>query len=806
MLAKKDLVIILLVLFLAISIYDSLAANHIFLLKDNTTNFTVIVEGSSTYRLSAYFNVSSTNNGNATSPINVTFYMPWGMRPQAVSRCNATQGFRRINVTTTACSIHIANRINSAPRFKNNTLINLTIIENISAFPYGLSRAEKFWVVVASNGTGTVSNTTAAARRFGKPFKINPRPYTNRTSKSYDSIFRFTFWNQSRPSYEVWVPIFGFNTTSGNPTIANKSYAAIIYADKSFLDNPTLFELWSFRLNFTIYFNGAGNATYGIYINDINTTGQIFSPLALSTMSVPTLDKTNVTQTFAYSSPTGNFDVWFNKTRYTNTSLSSKFKINVSFNTAFGNSSLPTPERFRLLTVAAPGRYGGNVNLSVLFTLITASSDTASPLYIENQHVGGFNPAAGDSAPEAGKNKTMNFRIKAKNLMQNFTLRQLKIRFLVPINVSIQNGSKPKSKLVYSHNVTWQDTAGVWNYTLGRSIMTRNVDCSSIIDHMPGSPSNGRNITICFYNYLINLTSSKFNNWDPGNVGATNITANMTAIFSFPVMNRTDNTPDTPESVNTYNATISVSQAGRLSLTNEVPGLDSSDTNVVIRLDGVQLSGNYTIGSLVLNSVGQGTHTISASYRSAAAVAGTSGIGAGGSSGGARVINEYVMPFRVRDSFRFTIKGIRHDLRLDELDTKAKIAKFTLASNPMQFTMVEKESRLFDTDENGLNDLNITVDSIEFQRAVTIIKEITEVQLQPLLASPPVVEAVPETTGETVKEPSVYVEQELPEERGANYKMLWIGVGSVILAAIIIAVIMEKKGKDKKTKFKKNQP
>jgi hypothetical protein len=43
----------------------------------------------------------------------------------------------------------------------------------------------------------------------------------------------------------------------------------------------------------------------------------------------------------------------------------------------------------------------------------------------------------------------------------------------------------------------------------------------------------------------------------------------------------------------------------------------------------------------------------------------------------------------------------------------------------------------------------------------------------------------------------------LPEERGANYKMLWIGVGSVILAAIIIAVIMGKKGKDKKTKFKK---
>ncbi len=410
---------------LVISIYDSVAANHKFLARDNTSNFTVTIEGSRTYTLSSYFNVSSTNNGNATSPVNVTFFIPWGMRPQTVSRCNATQGFRRINITYVACSVNVAYRINSAPRFKNNTIINLTIIENISAMPHGRSLAEKFWVEVTSNGTGTVKNTTAASRRFGMPYKINPRPYANRTSSSFNTTFRFMYWNQTRSSYEVWVPIFSFNTTTGNLTVANKTYGEVIYADKSFLDNPTIFELWSYTLNFTIYFNGADNATYNVYLNSINTTAQILSPLAVSTFTVPTLDKVNVTRTFVSPSPTGGFSVWFNKTRYTNTTLSSKFAINVSFNSAFGNGV--EPEKVRLLRVAAPGRYGGNVNLSIMFTLLRSTTSTSSPIYIENQNVGGFNPAAGDSPPEAGKNKTMNFRIQARNLLQNFTLRQLKV-------------------------------------------------------------------------------------------------------------------------------------------------------------------------------------------------------------------------------------------------------------------------------------------------------------------------------------------------------------------------------------------
>ncbi len=367
----------------------------------------------------------------------------------------------------------------------------------------------------------------------------------------------------------------------------------------------------------------------------------------------------------------------------------------------------------------------------------------------------------------------------------------------MPISATIRNGSNPSAKLVHSHNITWRDTAGVWNYTLNRGIITRQVDCASVIDHMPKSPSQGRNISICFYLYDINLTNTKFGSWDPGNLVSTNITANLTAIFSFPVMNRTDNTPDTPGSRNTYNATISVSQAGKVNLTNEIPGLDKSDTDVVIRLNGVPLSGNYTIGSLVLNNVGQGSQSVSVSYNTKTAATQTGGATAGSSSSSSSErAEELVYPMRIRDSVRFSIKGARHDLTLDNLENG--IASYTLASNnPKPFSLGVGESAFFDTDDNGINDLNVTLRDIIFRRTTTVIREMIEVQ--PVITSV-LPSSFSDVTGRVVRQEETttsILQKVVEEESKFNTKAAVIGeiIAVIVLGLIVTYFVSRKKNK-----------
>ncbi|MBI2670936.1 PGF-pre-PGF domain-containing protein, partial [Candidatus Woesearchaeota archaeon] len=249
-------------------------------------------------------------------------------------------------------------------------------------------------------------------------------------------------------------------------------------------------------------------------------------------------------------------------------------------------------------------------------------------------------------------NINTSYYVRLTNPLANYTVTDLRLKFLVPLNVTTTNlTSYDNTTYVITAwgnmNVTWKMNNTDWE--AGKDVFISQSNFS-FVDSQTGSPTNNYNITVVFRSFEINLSYSNFSNWDPtsqnaagiGLTSISNITANMTANMFFPLINKTFSNSSVCSAGGKYfyNVTVTMANRGRLNLTSELGSCFNTDReNIVIKLDGVILNetANRTIGSLEVNDVESGAHTVAVSYSVKAAGAGSSGGGttsSGGDGGG----------------------------------------------------------------------------------------------------------------------------------------------------------------------------
>ncbi len=599
--------------------------------------------------------VNNTGVMNASIPINVTLLIPNGISPNNAG-LDCDLGFTVTNRTTSTCIFNVtagSSGIHTGASPANFTFYR-AFRANHTAYNNYTSQTWTAQGRCFNCSSGNAVNATSTASITGNPFWINPRPYLFTYGAVYNSTLVFDEWGQIRPYYEVWAPLMTYNSTAGRPGPANNSFAEIIYADKPFFSNPTYIELWGYRLNFTIYFNNTnseGNTTYDVYTPFINTGNQTLIPMIVFNATV-VKQSGNTTTSYAFPTVSG-FTVRYQNNsgpvqEFTETSLIGNYSVNVSYNTLYGRTKASDGTLdMRLLTVTAPSNRG-NVTISLLFSLTTnaTAATTTSPVYVTEQVYAGFDPDDAPAAPTGNINMTSFLQLI--NPLSNYTLTDLRLKFLVPMSVNITNlttfanasySITPEAGL----NVTWRSNGSNWQGGRNVFIATQNF---SFVDNTASSATNNYNITVFFRFYEINLTHVNFSNWDPTSQTSlglnkstvSNITANMTARMFFPIINKTFISPSNCVSGDkySYNLTFNMAQQGAFNLTDELGSCFNPDKeNIDIRLDNVVLneSGNRTIGSLILHSVPQGIHSVSVSYSVKTTASGGS-TGSGTSTGG----------------------------------------------------------------------------------------------------------------------------------------------------------------------------
>ncbi|PIT85076.1 hypothetical protein COU36_05365 [Candidatus Micrarchaeota archaeon CG10_big_fil_rev_8_21_14_0_10_59_7] len=220
-------------------------------------------------------------------------------------------------------------------------------------------------------------------------------------------------------------------------------------------------------------------------------------------------------------------------------------------------------------------------------------------------------------APAFGQNITYEYTASILNLLDNYTLNNLTIRFFLPENVTpFMSGTPNTSTFNISSNMGmyWNESDGVGNWTYDGVAVRTN--CTNQTDKMPGSPNYNGIMMMCLRIYELQLVSASFGNWLPHS-DASNVTLKFNATMSFPALEENANTPASVGSSNYYNASFSSSVQTNLDLTAKVPGIASAGcANTVVILDGQTLTcnSNYTLGSLTLLNTGSGSHSLSVSY------------------------------------------------------------------------------------------------------------------------------------------------------------------------------------------------
>src|SRR3989344_5712569 len=234
-----------------------------------------------------------------------------------------------------------------------------------------------------------------------------------------------------------------------------------------------------------------------------------------------------------------------------------------------------------ILNITVPLNFT-TINLSVAFTLVSAAGSTCAPLLIESQNITGFNPVS--NPPDLGESINNSYVISLKNNLTNFTLTNLLIHFVQPLNVTI--------------NIT--NTIKDFNLTKDLIVLWREAN---------GTLTNRSNL---FYSTL-----------------------------KFPAINEVDNASGAAGSSNSYNVTVSMSTESTLTIpTSKLDGLTPTNCptaaacNINITIDGKEIPAlNYTIGSIsTKGSLSSSTHTISVSYTVPASSSSTSSSGSGTSS------------------------------------------------------------------------------------------------------------------------------------------------------------------------------
>jgi len=787
MFKKESVIFVIFIVILFISMY-------------NVNAGIVITDASSEYS-TGFFNITAGSNNNYTiyvnltktdvgvSAYNVTFFLPYGMKNQ--SACDGLNGFRNINLTTEACTINSPALTAGTP-----VTLNLNITATISAFTRFLDTRE-YIIVNATNTSSTDTNvsTINPSGIYGYQFWINPRPYAVNNSFNNASL-KFIAWGQLRPKYEAWVPLYTFNSSSNRTVLATNSQINIIYADKPFFNFPTYFEMLSYSLNFTIYNTTVSSdavASFQIKTSNYDKSCQILSPLQTITNAfTDPMSNTTYNQTVAFPYVSGGvFDVYYNGTKYNTTNLTTDYGINLSY--SVGEAATNT-----ILNITAPTNLG-NISLAVPFTLIAASQGTCTPVMVESQNISGFDPVS--NPPNIGDVINNSYVISIRNNLSNFTLTNMNIHFIQPINVTINaTTSQNVFNITKDLIVTWKNNTGSWTNSSGLLYAT---ETANFRDNLRASVTNNKNLTVLFQIIDLTLNSSSFNNWNPGQ-NASNVTINMSSQMIFPVLQEVNNVSGAAGAQNSYNVTVSMSAGSTLKIpTTKLNSLTPTNCptaiicNINISIDGIEIPAqNYTIGSITTtSSLSASTHTVSVSYTVPASSSSSSSSSTSGTTSSSGSENNDVIglirnievladkdsEIIIRESNKITFKlnNISHEITVKEVKTDS--VTLEIKSNPIIVVIRIGETANVDTDGNGLNDIAITLKSVSGLLADLSFRALEEKET---------------LNGNTTLQESKNQEKENIEigESAGPRKILYILLVIVVILISIIWIINKKTG------------
>jgi len=570
----------------------------------------------------------------------VDFVMPYGVVPVGTPAtvCNGTAHWRVLQpFAYYGCQI----RMNSWSA--NLTNVTLMVTANMSAYTSANLTNPKqplyFWANVSTNLTNNVTYNTTADPHYAASTPVNPRPFFNALTDvpalNSSGVF-ITNWNMTDSYYAVDVPLMSFNSTAGMPQVRNSTLVDVMYQNGMMAERPSFMRLWGYNLTFMIY--NMTNTTDGYYYTysvrtPVNSTlhpGQTLMPLLIYNQTqTDFMSNSSFNITMGTPSQTG-FSVWVGSTQYTDSTAAAN-----GLNISFTPQSQDTTGFLTVNIPAASAAFVNNSQISVLFTLTNVSGPGAggssSPIYVTWQSVDGLSY---NSPPQFGSNITFSYTANISNALNNYTLYNLTLRYFLPLNVTLYNSSGGSGNYTFTISngtqMYWYNysAAGGANWT-AENILSRT-NCTNVTDIMPNSPAYGSTICLCFKVLERQLYHDDFALWQP-NASASNATIKLNGTLSFPVMSEVQQTTNLPGSVNFYNATFSSSTTSNINLTDKVPGIETAGyANTQIYLDGSLVTGgvNYTLGSLTVNNVGSGTHTISVSYSQT----GLSSSGSGSSS------------------------------------------------------------------------------------------------------------------------------------------------------------------------------
>jgi PGF-pre-PGF domain-containing protein len=668
-------------------------------ISDNSSfqeNFSFTIgELNRTYTLIA--NVTLDNHTSPAANISVKFIMPYGIVPRNAtgdinftSTCTGAGNFSIHNDTHVLCEINYTHETQgNLTHAVEHRLYYLNVTANASAYPvYGNMNFN--YTVACDNCSNTAANSTVKAF-YGGPYFKNPRPSIVANQSDRNVTLRIMNWNQTDNGYQLMAPLETYNSTEGKTIMANNSFATLMWFDKSFFEFPAFMRSFSYNLTFKIITDGSlHNATFRIVspINNTNLTNQSLFPLLLQTSEVLNFED-NTTRNFTIGTPNANdFTIYWNGSNYTKNTLNLTRGINISFNAgSAGNDQSIDMFTINMSTNDSILLAGNNdTEITMLLTLYRNTNDAgmAPPVFVTSQKQQGWNQR---DAPAFGTTTTMSTIVNVTNVLWNYTLNNVSVSFMMPMNVTIM---KDGVKIAY-HDMTTDVNVTLWNGTdwrnasdAGISIVARE-STANFTDSMPGSPMNGNTINLSITTWDIVLTGNEthltLRNWTPTSDASVQPYAliNFSAQISFPLMNESD-VPLGDEGANKYNATVQLSQKAPINLTSKVTGLTDgvcgttgSTCDLAVTVDGAAYT-NFTVGSLVLNEVASGTHTVVVTYTLPTAAA-TTTTAATTSSGGTTPNPKDITSWSKLSPGKTTFKITGKDISVTEmeLDVKSEI-------------------------------------------------------------------------------------------------------------------------------------
>ena len=599
--------------------------------RTGSINFTV-GELNRTYTMSV--NLSQLNPGAEVYNISIKFVMPYGMVPLNAtgavnfpSICTGARNFTLHNSTHVLCEVNYtgtpeANLTTSIP----TRIYQLNVTTNISAFAaYGDGQALN---LSASCNQCVNPNETVSYFYAGNYFK-NPRPSVT-SFASNNATLRILQWNQTDKGYQLMAPLETYNDTLKRPVLANNTFAEIMYFDKSFFEFPSYMRLYSYNLTFTLVYTGSvTNASFTLKspVNNSAFTNKTLYPLLINTQVIQDFHS-NATRNFTMGIPNPtDFTVFFNGTNYTSSQLLQQKAINITFNT--GMSGID--QSIQLLTINLSTinqtllNDTNNTQITVFFTIMdTANSRTVSPVYVLSQEQTGWGM---NEPPAFGETKAMSTVVNVTNVLWNYTLDNVSVSFMIPMNVTMLNDDYSTFK---QFNMTQAANITLWNGTTWRNATDSGVSIvkrESVVNFTESFGGADKIITIYVTTWDVVLTSNNthvtLRNWTPSSNSAQQPWAriNFSAQITFPIMSESDGAAGS-DGNNSYNVTTQLSSSAPINLTGKLEGLNSANCgstgaacSISLTVDGTPYtSDNYTFGSLVINNVPSGTHTISVSY------------------------------------------------------------------------------------------------------------------------------------------------------------------------------------------------